>query len=105
MSSDVDAALARPATLCAFCPKMCRSACAVSEAEKRETVTPWAKMALPNPAEVELPSMPRWQPPINQAREETRMNKSRVRQQVPASRSTVLAAHSQLYAEMGSDDN
>lgn len=46
MSSDVDAALARPATLCAFCPKMCRSACAVSEAEKRETVTPWAKMSL-----------------------------------------------------------
>ena len=68
-------------------------------------LTPWAKMALPNPADVELPSMPRWQPPINQAREETRMNKSRVRQQVPASRSTVLAAHSQLYAEMGSDDN
>ena len=46
MSSDVDAALARPATLCAFCPKMCRSACAVSEAEKRETVTPWAKMSI-----------------------------------------------------------
>jgi Fe-S oxidoreductase len=44
--SDVDAALARPATLCAFCPKMCRSACGVAEAEKRETVTPWAKMSL-----------------------------------------------------------
>lgn len=44
--SDVDAALARPATLCAFCPKMCRSACPVSEAEKRETVTPWSKMSL-----------------------------------------------------------
>ena len=42
--SDVDAALARPTTLCAFCPKMCRSACPVSEAERRETVTPWAKM-------------------------------------------------------------
>lgn len=46
MSNDVDAALARPATLCAFCPKMCRSACPVSEAEKRETVTPWGKMSL-----------------------------------------------------------
>ena len=45
-ANDVDAALARPATLCAFCPKMCRSACPVSEAEKRETVTPWAKMSL-----------------------------------------------------------
>lgn len=44
--SDVDAALARSTTLCAFCPKMCRSSCAVSEAEKRETVTPWAKMSL-----------------------------------------------------------
>ncbi len=46
MSNDVDVALARPATLCAFCPKMCRSACPVSETEKRETVTPWAKMSL-----------------------------------------------------------
>jgi Fe-S oxidoreductase len=44
--SEADAALARPATLCAFCPKLCRSACPVSEAEKRETVTPWAKMSL-----------------------------------------------------------
>jgi Fe-S oxidoreductase len=39
-------ALARPTSLCAFCPKMCRSACPVSEAEGRETVTPWAKMSL-----------------------------------------------------------
>jgi Fe-S oxidoreductase len=39
-------ALARPTTLCAFCPKMCRSACPVAEAEGRETVTPWAKMSL-----------------------------------------------------------
>jgi Fe-S oxidoreductase len=46
MKNDTDDALARPATLCAFCPKMCRSACPVSEAEKRETVTPWAKMSL-----------------------------------------------------------
>ncbi len=39
-------ALARPATLCAFCPKMCRTACPVAEAEGREAVTPWAKMSL-----------------------------------------------------------
>ena len=39
-------ALARPSSLCAFCPKMCRSACPVSEAESRETVTPWGKMSL-----------------------------------------------------------
>lgn len=39
-------ALARPTTLCAFCPKMCRSACPVSEAEGRDTVTPWGKMSL-----------------------------------------------------------
>lgn len=38
--------LARPAALCAYCPKMCTSACPVSEAEARETVTPWAKMSL-----------------------------------------------------------
>lgn len=44
--SDVDNALARPTTLCTFCPKMCRSACPVSETEKRETVTPHAKMSL-----------------------------------------------------------
>lgn len=31
---------------CAFCPKMCRSSCAVAEAESRETVTPHAKMTL-----------------------------------------------------------
>jgi Fe-S oxidoreductase len=39
-------ALARPATLCAFCPKMCRSACPVAETEGREATTPWAKMSL-----------------------------------------------------------
>jgi Fe-S oxidoreductase len=44
--SEILDALARPATLCAFCPKMCRSACPVSEAEGREAVTPWAKMSL-----------------------------------------------------------
>lgn len=46
MSDQTLDALARPTSLCAFCPKMCRSACPVSEAEGRETVTPWAKMSL-----------------------------------------------------------
>lgn len=37
----------RKATLerCVFCPKLCRSACPVSNAEPRETVTPWGKMS------------------------------------------------------------
>lgn len=36
----------RHATLerCVFCPKLCRSACPVSNAEPRETLTPWGKM-------------------------------------------------------------
>lgn len=29
---------------CVFCPKLCRSACPVSNAEPRETLTPWGKM-------------------------------------------------------------
>ena len=29
---------------CTFCPKLCRSACPVSNAEPRETLTPWGKM-------------------------------------------------------------
>ena len=29
---------------CVFCPKLCRSACPVSNADTRETVTPWGKM-------------------------------------------------------------
>ena len=29
---------------CAYCPKLCRSACPVSNAEPRETLTPWGKM-------------------------------------------------------------
>ncbi|HWA77655.1 MAG TPA: (Fe-S)-binding protein [Polyangiaceae bacterium] len=29
---------------CAFCPKLCRAACPVSDAEASETVTPWGKM-------------------------------------------------------------
>jgi len=31
--------------LCAFCPKMCRFACPVAEADSREAFTPWAKMS------------------------------------------------------------
>ena len=30
---------------CVYCPKLCRSACPVSNAEPRETVTPWGKMS------------------------------------------------------------
>src|SRR5277367_1945916 len=39
---------AKKATLetCVFCPKLCRSACPVSNADTRETVTPWGKMSL-----------------------------------------------------------
>jgi Fe-S oxidoreductase len=29
---------------CVFCPKLCRSTCPVSNAEPRETITPWGKM-------------------------------------------------------------
>lgn len=45
MVDALDAA-AKPATLCAYCPKMCRFACPVAESEARETVTPWGKMSL-----------------------------------------------------------
>jgi Fe-S oxidoreductase len=31
---------------CVFCPKLCRSACPVSNADPRETVTPWGKMSM-----------------------------------------------------------
>jgi dimethylglycine catabolism B len=31
---------------CVFCPKLCRSACPVSNAEPRETLTPWGKMSM-----------------------------------------------------------
>jgi Fe-S oxidoreductase len=39
---------ARKATLerCVFCPKLCRSSCPVSNAEPRETITPWGKMSM-----------------------------------------------------------
>jgi Fe-S oxidoreductase len=30
---------------CVFCPKLCRSSCPVSNAEPRETLTPWGKMS------------------------------------------------------------
>jgi Fe-S oxidoreductase len=35
-----------PLEKCVYCPKLCRSACPVSNAEPRETVTPWGKMSL-----------------------------------------------------------
>src|SRR6185437_8610712 len=31
---------------CVFCPKLSRSACPVSNAEPRETLTPWGKMSM-----------------------------------------------------------
>ena len=31
---------------CVFCPKLCRAACPVSNAEANETVTPWGKMSV-----------------------------------------------------------
>lgn len=34
--------------LCTYCPKLCTFACPVSNAEKQEAVTPWAKMTLAN---------------------------------------------------------
>src|SRR5579862_328244 len=35
-----------PLEKCVFCPKLCRSACPVSNAEPRETITPWGKMSI-----------------------------------------------------------
>jgi Fe-S oxidoreductase len=35
-----------PLEKCVYCPKLCRSACPVSNAEPRETITPWGKMSL-----------------------------------------------------------
>ncbi|HET9955450.1 MAG TPA: (Fe-S)-binding protein [Polyangiaceae bacterium] len=50
---------------CAYCPKLCRAACPVSDAEWSESVTPWGKMssvyvaarhaAVPDGASAELP--------------------------------------------------
>lgn len=33
-----------PLSKCAYCPKLCRATCVVSEAEPREALTPWGKM-------------------------------------------------------------
>ena len=38
------AAYKRALEICVFCPKLCRYACPVAEAEARETVTPWGIM-------------------------------------------------------------
>lgn len=39
------AARARELSLCVYCPKLCRSECPVSNAEPRESLTPWGKMS------------------------------------------------------------
>ncbi len=44
--SDFVEAVKKPVTLCAYCPKLCRFTCPVSEAERTETLTPTAKMTL-----------------------------------------------------------
>jgi Fe-S oxidoreductase len=31
---------------CGYCPKLCRATCPISNAEPRETITPWGKMSL-----------------------------------------------------------
>ena len=36
----------KASAFCTYCPKMCRFACPVAEAEARETVTPWGLMGL-----------------------------------------------------------
>ncbi len=36
----------REMELCVYCPKLCRSACPVSNAEPRETIIPWGKMSM-----------------------------------------------------------
>jgi len=37
----------RPAfETCGYCPKLCRATCPISNAEPRETITPWGKMSL-----------------------------------------------------------
>ena len=35
---------ARELETCGYCPKLCRSTCSVSNAEPRESLTPWGKM-------------------------------------------------------------
>lgn len=46
MTDDRLLSTAKASTLCAYCPKMCRFSCSVSEAEGKESKTPWAKMSL-----------------------------------------------------------
>ncbi|HEX5037053.1 MAG TPA: (Fe-S)-binding protein [bacterium] len=49
----------KAASLCSFCPKLCRYTCPVSEAEKTEAVTPWGKMtAMKRVEDKELPMAP-----------------------------------------------
>jgi Fe-S oxidoreductase len=36
----------RELELCGYCPKLCRSACPVSEADPREVLIPWGKMSM-----------------------------------------------------------
>src|SRR5690242_20582094 len=31
---------------CGYCPKLCRAACPVSDAEPRDSLTPWGKMSM-----------------------------------------------------------
>lgn len=47
-SSRLPLLTARSAALetCGYCPKLCRAACPVSDAEASETLTPWGKMSL-----------------------------------------------------------
>lgn len=42
----LDSSLSAIVETCVFCPKLCRYACPVAEAETRETVTPWGLMTL-----------------------------------------------------------
>lgn len=49
---------------CAFCPKLCRSACPVSNAEPRETITPWGKMSMAYfTAQGDVPTTPSYAEP------------------------------------------
>jgi len=46
-------------TLCSFCPKLCRYACPVADADQNEAVTPWGKMtAMKKVEDKELPMTP-----------------------------------------------
>lgn len=46
-------------SLCSFCPKLCRYACPVADADQNEAVTPWGKMtAMKKVEDKELPMTP-----------------------------------------------